>query len=57
MHDFAIVSFRLSDDTDRAFYVRCGVGIAKELCFDLRPFKPGGTMDQQLSYPNPVAVP
>jgi hypothetical protein len=56
-HDFAIVSFKLSDDTEQAFYVRCGVGIAKELCFDLRPVKPGETIDQQLSYPNPVAVP
>jgi hypothetical protein len=55
--DFAIVSFKLSDQTTQAFYVRCGVGIAKELCFDLRPIKPGETMDQQMSYPNPVAVP
>jgi hypothetical protein len=55
--DFAIVSFKLSDDTEQPFYVRCGIGIAKELCFDLRPVKPGETMDQQVSYPNPVAVP
>jgi hypothetical protein len=56
-HDFAIVSFKLSDDTEQAFYVRCGIGIAKELCFDLRPSKPGEAMDQQVTYPNPVAVP
>jgi hypothetical protein len=55
--DFAIVSFKLSNDTEQAFYVRCGVGIAKNLCFDLRPLLPGETADQEASHPNPVVVP
>jgi hypothetical protein len=55
--DFAIVSFKLSDETNQAFYVRCGVGIAKELCFDLRPLEPGDTTGQEVFEPDPVAVP
>lgn len=56
--DFAIVSFKLSDEPNQAFYVRCGVGIAKNLCFDLRPLKPGEwTVDDAMTNPNPVVVP
>jgi hypothetical protein len=56
-HDFAIVAFKLSDDTKQAFYVRCGAGLARNLCFDLRPIKPGeGTPDTKASHPDPVPV-
>ncbi len=57
LHDSAIVTFRLSDGQKRAFFINCGAGATKTLCWDLRPRQPGDTKNKKLSRPNPVTVP
>jgi len=53
----AIVAFTLLDADVRSFYVSCGAGPAKSLCFDMRPLEPGEWTEWKLSHPNPVNVP
>ena len=55
-HDAAIVSFNIGGD-ENAFYVNCGAGISKTLCFDPRPLKPGDTTYVPASHPEPYEVP
>lgn len=55
-HDAAIVSFKIAGN-ENAFYVNCGAGISKTLCFDPRPLKPGDTTYVPASHPEPYEVP
>jgi hypothetical protein len=41
--DRSIVVLRLEDDTARAFYLQCGVGLSEDFCFIVEPDQPPGT--------------